>query len=480
METRANYVLVGIFTLAAILAAMGFVYWQARGAGGSDQVILNVRIPGSAAGLGRGSAVLFNGVKVGDVNRVYIDISNPDVAIAETRVDRLTPVTPTTQAEIGVQGLTGQAYIEMTGGNPEERNILDKAAEDGVDAFIEAKPSAVTNILKTAQDIAERANEVLTSVQGFFDEARDPLKNTLENAEKFSESLAKNSDSIDSFLASVGDLSKTLSEVSGKLESTLDAAEKVLAAVDGEKVGKIVDNVDRFTGRLDKASEGLEGIVASVEDTVKTVDDVAQNMNSTLTTLSTNLERNIDSVSEKARGTLDSADELVKSFDAEKINSAIANFEQVSRDTKVIAQDVAKLSETLGKRSGDVDQIITDASEIAKKLREASGRVDGVLAKLDSFLGSGEGGDLFAEASETLKSFKRVADTLNSRMGRITDGLARFSGQGLRDVEALVRDSRRSITRIERAITDLERNPQRIITGGDGSGVPRSNGRQRR
>ncbi len=49
------------------------------------------------------------------------------------------------------------------------------------------------------------------------------------------------------------------------------------------------------------------------------------------------------------------------------------------------------------------------------------------------------------------------------------DGLGRFSGQGLRDVEALVQDSRRSVNRIEQAITDLERNPQRIITGGDGT-----------
>ena len=36
-----------------------------------------------------------------------------------------------------------------------------------------------------------------------------------------------------------------------------------------------------------------------------------------------------------------------------------------------------------------------------------------------------------AQAGETLKSFKQVADTLNSRLGAIMDGLARFSGQGL-------------------------------------------------
>ena len=53
-------------------------------------------------------------------------------------------------------------------------------------------------------------------------------------------------------------------------------------------------------------------------------------------------------------------------------------------------------------------------------------------------------------------------------LGVITDNLARFSGQGLSNVEALVQDSRRSINRIEEAVTDLSRNPQRILSGGDG------------
>jgi len=98
---------------------------------------------------------------------------------------------------------------------------------------------------------------------------------------------------------------------------------------------------------------------------------------------------------------------------------------------------------------------------------------------VDKLLGSDDAQGVMAQAGETLKSFKQVADTLNSRLGAIMDGLARFSGQGLRDVDALVRDSRRSINRIEQAVTDLERNPQRIITGGDGT-VREYDGRARR
>ena len=96
-----------------------------------------------------------------------------------------------------------------------------------------------------------------------------------------------------------------------------------------------------------------------------------------------------------------------------------------------------------------------------------------------TLLGSDETKGLVKEASETLKSFKQVADTLNSRLGEITDGLARFSNQGLRDVDALARDGRRSINRIEEAVTDLSRNPQRIISGGEGT-VREYDGRARR
>ena len=67
METKANYVLVGIFTLVAIVAAFAFVYWTATIGDRGETALLRVRIPGSASGLARGSAVLFNGVKVGDV-----------------------------------------------------------------------------------------------------------------------------------------------------------------------------------------------------------------------------------------------------------------------------------------------------------------------------------------------------------------------------------------------------------------------------
>ncbi len=455
METRANYVIVGIFTLVAIVAAFAFVYWTSAIGDRGELATLRVRIPGSASGLGRGSAVLFNGVKVGDVRRVYIDVLNPTVAIADAEIDRLTPITKSTQADIGLAGLTGQANIELKGADLREANLLDEAERDGRVAEITANPSAVTNLLQTAQNIFTRADKVLTQLEGFATDVRGPLTVTAQNVQKFSDALARNSDGIDKFLESISALSEELQGVSGKLDGTLKAAENLLNSVDTKKIETIVGNVETFTSSLKDQSAKFDKIVSGVDTAVASVNDFAKQTQQTLTKV----------------------DDILDGVDAQTVRTALSNIEKASASANKAAGDIAKFTSKVS--PDDIDQIVTDARELTGRLNAASVRVDGILVKVDKLLGSGEAEGVMADASETLKAFRQVADTLNARLGTITDGLARFSGQGLRDVEALVRDSRRSINRIEEAVSDLERNPQRIITGGDGT-VRQYDGRARR
>ena len=225
METRANYVVVGIFTLAAVLAAFAFVYWTAGLGDRGEMAQLRFRIPGSASGLARGSIVLFNGVKVGDVRRVYIDVTNPAVAIADAEIDRTTPVTASTQADLGLAGLTGTANIELRGGDPSEPNLFDLAEQKGDIAEMIANPSAVTNLLESAQNIFRRADSVLTELEGFVGDAREPLTATLRNVEQFSDALGRNADGIDTFLSSVTSMSESLSGESGQLVASLGSVQ---------------------------------------------------------------------------------------------------------------------------------------------------------------------------------------------------------------------------------------------------------------
>ncbi|WP_192254025.1 MlaD family protein [Mesorhizobium silamurunense] len=457
METRANYVIVGIFTLAAILAAFAFVYWTAAIGERGETTLLRVRIPGSASGLGRGSFVLFNGVKVGDVKRVYIDVDNPTVAIADTEIDRMTPITKSTQADIGLAGLTGQANIELKGADPKEVKLLDQAEKEGRVPEIVANPSAVTNLLQTAQNIFTRADKVLSELEGFTKDVRGPLTQTVKNVETFSDALAKNSDGIDKFLSAVSSLSDQLKAVSGRLDSTLAAAEGLLNSVDKDRIKSIVANVDTVTANLKETSKQFDTTIDNVNTAVNSINDFAKQTQGTLA---------------KVNGVLDG-------IDPAEVRTALANIQKASDSANKAAADIAKVTDKIANRSDDINDTIKNARQLAQRLNDASVRVDDILEKVDHLLGSGEANGVIADARATLKSFKQVADTLNARLGTITDNLARFSGSGLQNVEALVQDSRRSINRIEEAVTDLSRNPQRILTGGEGE-VRQFDGRARR
>ena len=457
METKANYVIVGLFTIIAVMAAFGFVYWTATVGGRGETAALRVLVRGSAYGLTPSSKVYFNGVWIGDVKRVYLDVNDPTLAIADTEVARLAPITQSTKADITIAGLSGQANIELRGADTSEPRLLDVAEETGKVAEITANPSAVTNLLETAQDIFNRADRILGGLDGFVSDVRQPLTNTVTNAEKFSQALADNSAGVDEFLASVTKLANQLGGSSDKLESALTAADDLLRAFDKNQVRKIVDNVEVTTKNLARASDRIDTVVAHVDGAVVSVTEL----------------------SDGARQTLAKVDRVIDGIDPETLRDAIGNIEVASRNANKVIEDVSKVTTKLAEHSGDVDKIMADATEIADRLNHASVRVDGILEKVDALLGSGDAKGLVTEATETLRSFKQVADTLNKRLGAITDGLARFSNQGLREVEAFVQDGRRSIDRIEEAVSDFQRNPQRILSGGDGT-VRQFSGRARR
>ncbi|MGO8126887.1 MlaD family protein, partial [Rhizobium ruizarguesonis] len=77
METKANYTIVGFFTVLVIAAAFCFVYWMAEYGRGGPMTELIVRIPGSANGLSVGSPLRFNGIQIGSVQTLSIDADDP-------------------------------------------------------------------------------------------------------------------------------------------------------------------------------------------------------------------------------------------------------------------------------------------------------------------------------------------------------------------------------------------------------------------
>ena len=117
METRAPYALIGLFVLAAVGAVFGFVYWLHNTGGLGERTVYRVRFENNVAGLLTGAAVLFNGIRVGEVIDLQLNPDNPREVTAAIAVLAGTPVRADTHAGLEFQGLTGVPVISLLGGD---------------------------------------------------------------------------------------------------------------------------------------------------------------------------------------------------------------------------------------------------------------------------------------------------------------------------------------------------------------------------
>jgi phospholipid/cholesterol/gamma-HCH transport system substrate-binding protein len=191
METRANYVLIGTFTLAVIAAAFGFVLWFQSLHTTKARSPIRIIFEGPAAGLRNGGSVNFNGIRVGEVVSVKLD--NPRRVVALAMVSKDAPIRKDTLVGLEFQGLTGVAAISLKGGAEAAPPVPLDA--DGI-PVLTADPNAL-------QDVTEAIRGTLQNINRVVADNQEAVKNSLHNLETFTGSLARNSEKIDTIMAKV-------------------------------------------------------------------------------------------------------------------------------------------------------------------------------------------------------------------------------------------------------------------------------------
>ena len=151
METRANYVLIGAFTILATVCLLLFALWAAKFSSDRNwreyQVIFNEPV----TGLTEGGGVQYNGIAVGTVDKLRLDAEDARRVIALLKVKADTPVKVDTKAKLAFIGLTGVAQISLQGGLPESPRLLP--TPDAPIPRIPTTPSALQNLSAAADDI---------------------------------------------------------------------------------------------------------------------------------------------------------------------------------------------------------------------------------------------------------------------------------------------------------------------------------------
>jgi phospholipid/cholesterol/gamma-HCH transport system substrate-binding protein len=196
METNARYLTIGCFTLAAILACLGFVFWLNRTGGLAKQETYHVHFGGQVSGLQPGAAVLFDGMRVGSVSNLELDPRDPRHVVATLAVTAGTPVRQDTRVGIASQGLMGTVAVSLEGGSPA---ALPLVVEDGVVPTLLADPAAGRSLTQSAQDTLGRVDALLA-------DNADALKSTMDSLKTFSGALAKNAGRVDAVMAGLAQM----------------------------------------------------------------------------------------------------------------------------------------------------------------------------------------------------------------------------------------------------------------------------------
>ncbi|MGE7993168.1 MlaD family protein [Pseudomonas sp. NPDC089554] len=270
METRAHHVLIGLITVLVVTAALLFGLWLTKSSVDDAFKDYEVVFNEAVSGLSRGSPVQYNGIKVGDVNSLRLDPQDPRRVLAQVRLSGDTPVKEDTQAKLTLAGVTGNAFIQLSGGTPQSPELKGK---DGNLPIIIASPSPISRLLSDSSDLVTNINLLLHNANQMFSARNvEHLSNTLANLDQTTGAFASKE-------GGIADTLKQLSEVGRQANATLAETQALMRNANG----LLGNQGKQAIGSAEQAMQSLADSAATLnsllQDNRQSIDDGAQGLN---------------------------------------------------------------------------------------------------------------------------------------------------------------------------------------------------------
>lgn len=252
METRSNYVLVGSVTLALLIGLLIFIVWLA-GLSNKATKCFDIYFSQGVGGLNKGSSVNFQGVPVGQIEKISLLPDRPEFVWVRVQVDSETPVLQGTTAQIKGVGFTGVSEIALEGAikggqpltqvGPQGCPVIP-ASSGGLGALLNSAPELIDRI----QRLTERLTELLS------DRNQNSISDILENVEKTTDVLAQRAPDL---ADAIGD-------------ARIAARQ---AGITAQRVGVLADSTTRLVNEQGRpAAEDLRKAIAAVQRSAENLD----------------------------------------------------------------------------------------------------------------------------------------------------------------------------------------------------------------
>ncbi|MBS1131182.1 MAG: hypothetical protein H6R16_2184 [Proteobacteria bacterium] len=282
METKVNYAVVGAFVLVLGAVLVAATLWLASGGAFQKKYDLYLAIEDeSVAGLNLNAPVKYNGVDVGKVRQIQLDPSNPERVNLIFAIERGTPIKEDTVAVLKTQGLTGIAYVELSGGA--DHAPLLRAAEGSEYPLIRTKPSLSARLENVLSSVLAKLDSTSNNLNAILSaENQAAFKSTLADLASVAHTIAERKETIDAGLIDAARTMKHSAQASAGLEPLIarlgrsaDAVEKMgnevakTSASAGQTINSLGSDASRFTAETLPQLERLLGELSALTTSLR-------------------------------------------------------------------------------------------------------------------------------------------------------------------------------------------------------------------
>ncbi len=348
METRASYLIVGIFVIAGFTGLVFAAMWITGTRADRSMAVYDIYFEGSVTGLAPGNSVQYRGIPVGSVIDMRIDPENVEKILVTIEIDATTPIKADTEATLAMQGITGLSFVQLAGGT---QSAADLVAPPGRGRpIIASRPSQLAELFDAAPELLRRAIAVVEQMEEILSpENQQRIADTLENIENMTGAVAGGSDDIGRILSEGSEAIADLRKLTGALAENSDDISSILS--DGAGTMK---DFRTLTGALADNSGDIETLLASGADTMENVDKITGTLVESSDDIGKMLAEGAATMVELRQAAASAKTMLV---------SVEGDIGSISKDARAVLVDVRRAVGQLAVASEEFTKILTDNSD---------------------------------------------------------------------------------------------------------------------
>jgi len=259
MENRAHALAAGLFVILLSMAVAAATVWFGGETVVRDRYLLVSEVP--VTGLNPQAMVRYRGVSVGKVEDIRLDPENAHFIFVRIAVNRDVPLTKNTYAQLGYQGLTGLAFIQL---NDDGKHVERMQTDANNLARIPLRPSALDNIADAGQHLLSNANELAGRLNTLLDEQNQThIAHILKNMEGASGRLDNAIDQLPQLTTEASITLKHASQLMTDLNQVVAKINQQGGAVDS--LSQTTQDLADTLPRLRDAADGITRSTRSVD-----------------------------------------------------------------------------------------------------------------------------------------------------------------------------------------------------------------------